>query len=253
MINYLSHDSGIYKITILPNSKIYIGQAVDLHTRFQGHIRSARNENRPDSHLPIHRAMRKYGLANTVIEVIEFCEREQLDERERYWIKYYHAKDPNIGYNLADGGQCGFNLSGERHSQAKLTQKNVDDIIELISANQLTLREIAKIYNVSPATICNINKGNNWHKDTLNYPIRKNANMSECVINSQPNQDKRVCSLETAYKIRQKYATYCPLKEVYESFPEIKPKTIDAIIYRKGTCYDAIPFFDRKTGTWIQL
>lgn len=252
MINDLNHSSGIYKITILQNSKIYIGQAVDLYVRFQGHIRSARG-GRKDSNLPIHRAMHKYGLENVTVEVIEFCERDQLDERERHWIKYYHAKDPNIGYNLADGGQKGFNLSGEQHSQAKLTQVEVDNIIQLILENKLTLREIAKKYNVSPATVCNINKGKNWHKEELNYPLRKNAGVSECVVNSLPNQAKRACSLETAYKIRQKYATYCPLEEIYNSFPEIRPKTIDAIIYRKGTCYDAIPFFDRKIGLWIQL
>lgn len=253
MKNYLNHNTGIYKITVVPTGKIYIGQAVDLHNRFQAHIRSARNDNVRDGSLPIHRAMRKYGLENIKVEVIEYCQREQLDNKERYWIKYYHAQDPNIGYNLANGGQRGFNLSGERHSQAKLSQKEVDEIIQLISEKELTLREIAKKYNVSFATICNINTGKNWRKDELNYPIRKNAGKCKCVANSQPNQERRVCSLETAYKIRQKYATYCPLEEIYNSFPEIKPGTIKAIIYRKGTCYDTVPFFDRKTGSWIQL
>ena len=55
----------------------------------------------------IGNAIRKYGLENFTIEVIEECETlEQLNEREMFWIAYFNSKAPN-GYNLTNGGEGG--------------------------------------------------------------------------------------------------------------------------------------------------
>ena len=49
--------------------------------------------------------MRKYGIENFTIEVLEECySREQLNEREIFWIAKLNCKHPN-GYNLTDGGE----------------------------------------------------------------------------------------------------------------------------------------------------
>lgn len=46
--------------------------------------------------------MKKYGVKNFSISVLEECENERLNEQEKYWIKikdsYYN------GYNLTFGG-----------------------------------------------------------------------------------------------------------------------------------------------------
>ena len=74
----------------------------------------------------IHKAMRKYGIDNFSFEVLEECDIERLDEREQYWIAYLDSMNREKGYNLVSGGQSNMALSGENHSQAKLTQKEVD-------------------------------------------------------------------------------------------------------------------------------
>ena len=72
----------------------------------------------------IGRALHKYGEENFVWVVLEECDsREQLDEREIYWIKTLNTKAPN-GYNLTDGGEgvLGFHLSFE--TRAKIAASN---------------------------------------------------------------------------------------------------------------------------------
>lgn len=94
---------GIYKIQNIENNKIYIGQSIDIAQRWREH-RSDALTNRDNSIL--HLAMQKYGEFNFSYEIIEECFKEQLDEREVYWIQYYNSMVPN-GYNQTSGGYSG--------------------------------------------------------------------------------------------------------------------------------------------------
>ena len=121
---------GIYKITNKINGKAYIGMSVDIEGRWKGHIKYAfdeKNENSPYYHNRLYTAFRKYGLENFEFEVLEECEKHQLKEREKYWIEYYDTY--NNGYNLTTGGDIGgYDLTGENHPNAKLTEKDVRNI-----------------------------------------------------------------------------------------------------------------------------
>ena len=116
---------GIYKIENLINGKIYIGQSVDIHERWLEHKRINNRENEKVAQsYPLYQAFKKYGLENFSFEVIEECKREQLDEKEQYWINYYHSfiHDPQShGYNLTLGGQ-GFN---------NITEEEINIFIDL--------------------------------------------------------------------------------------------------------------------------
>lgn len=93
----------VYKIINKINNKIYVGQTTEtLKKRFKRHCGYQLNN---DDHL--HRAMKKYGIENFSIELIEEVNnQEELDEREYYWIQYYNAI--NEGYNIKDTkGKCG--------------------------------------------------------------------------------------------------------------------------------------------------
>lgn len=68
--------------------------------------------------------MRKYGIKNFTVEVIEECEsREQLNERERYWIVKLNCKYPN-GYNMTDGGDKAGNSKHTPEHNAKIAAAN---------------------------------------------------------------------------------------------------------------------------------
>lgn len=96
--------SGIYKITNIVNNKIYIGQSIDIQERWYQYKYKAFDKNEKGYNSAIHLAMRKYGVENFLIEIIEECAPELLDERERFWIQELNCISPN-GYNILEGGQ----------------------------------------------------------------------------------------------------------------------------------------------------
>ena len=53
-------------------------------------------------------------------------------------------------------------LRGESHNMAKLSEKYVLEIIDLLDEGELTQTEIAEMYGVVPASISNINCGKTW-------------------------------------------------------------------------------------------
>lgn len=59
-----------------------------------------------DKNHPLYMAMRKYGIENFIIEPIEECKQDKLNEREIYWIKYYNSYGTS-GYNATLGGDSG--------------------------------------------------------------------------------------------------------------------------------------------------
>lgn len=62
---------------------------------------------------------------------------------------------------------------GELNHEAKLTEKDVKEISELLMENKLTLKEIGNIYGVSKYTISNIKRKVNWINVTKNYSFPK--------------------------------------------------------------------------------
>ena len=91
----------IYKITNNINNKIYIGKTLHpIEKRFNEHCKDAfrdRNEKRP-----LYAAMRKYGVENFEIELVEEISIDRLSEREIYWINHYNSYCN--GYNATKGG-----------------------------------------------------------------------------------------------------------------------------------------------------
>ena len=104
----------IYKITNLSNGKIYVGQAVSHilnhkryrpyghEGRFRCHISEAFSTKKNQSHY-LNNAIRKYGVKDFVVELIECCEVKKSDEREIHYIKELNSLFPS-GYNLKNGG-----------------------------------------------------------------------------------------------------------------------------------------------------
>lgn len=85
----------IYLITNLVNGKVYVGRCLkDLDTYLGGGIY-------------IKAAVRKYGKENFSRIVIERCEENLLNEREKFWIAKFDSQNHEKGYNLSSGGEDG--------------------------------------------------------------------------------------------------------------------------------------------------
>lgn len=82
---------GIYKITS-PTNRIYIGQSVNIEKRFRRYKIIASNVK---GQTRLFRSLTKYGSENHFFEVIEECEIDKLNERERYYQDLYNCIGDN--------------------------------------------------------------------------------------------------------------------------------------------------------------
>lgn len=107
----------IYKITNVINEKVYIGQtSKTIQERFAAHISKAKQKvNRY-----LYDAMNHYGYENFIIEEIEECSNDKLDEREIYWINFYQSTLKEKGYNMTIGGGGGDTWTNNPHKEETL-------------------------------------------------------------------------------------------------------------------------------------
>lgn len=157
----------IYKIINNINNKIYIGQTKNYKERFAAHKRKAFESY--ESSKILYQAFRKYGIENFSFEIIEYV--ENYNEREKYWIQKLNTISPN-GYNMTIGGEEPPRFYGENHHYSQHSQKQVDEIIDLLLNTKILYNEIAKKYNYDISSIRRINVGEIWHKENLVYPLR---------------------------------------------------------------------------------
>lgn len=93
---------GIYKITNIKTKECYIGQAVNIKDRWVEHVKCGLGIDTPSGN-KLYKAMSDYGLWNFSFEVLEECTREQLNEKEKYYISLYNSYE--FGYNSTRGNK----------------------------------------------------------------------------------------------------------------------------------------------------
>ena len=160
---------GIYKITNLVNQKSYIGQSIHIEQRWEEEKEAAYNPKNKTYGYPLSCAFRKYGISNFSFQILEQCEREQLNKQEKYWIEYYNSYFE--GYNQTLGGDSVIHM-------CKLTFEEAEEIIQyllLASKNKqyIYFTELGKKYNISRDIIQGINCGRYWYnsKYAEKYPL----------------------------------------------------------------------------------
>ena len=97
----IREEPGIYKLTSLINGKSYIGKSTNVKRRIQDHFKSVVGiQSIADQ--AVHHAILKEGFWNWTIEVITYCDKDQLNDLERYYIDFFKTQD--YGYNRNAGG-----------------------------------------------------------------------------------------------------------------------------------------------------
>lgn len=91
--------SGIYKITCLVDNSIYIGYSSDILSR-----KNKYENNHIKTQKLIKESIEKYGWLNHRFEIIEYCSKELLKEREIYWVSHYDSYNNGLNGNRGGGG-----------------------------------------------------------------------------------------------------------------------------------------------------
>lgn len=120
------------------NQKVYAGKTTHrLSDRIYNHTaESARNNRRP-----FCLAVNEYGVASFDWIVLFHGGTEgQLCEFEKYFIRLYESQNPDIGYNVSDGGDGAL---GCKRSAETLRLHRVNDTRHTYGGETLTVREWA--------------------------------------------------------------------------------------------------------------
>lgn len=83
----------IYKITNKLSGQCYIGQSAKPFERWYAHAHGQSS--------PIQIAIQELGISNFTFEIIESCSIEEANDRESFWISFYHSY--GHGYNTNGG------------------------------------------------------------------------------------------------------------------------------------------------------
>lgn len=81
---------GIYKITS-PTGRIYIGQSRDIKKRWRGYLRKDCKYQ-----IKLNHSFEKYGVEAHIFEIVEECEFEMLNIRERYWQEIFDCLENGL-------------------------------------------------------------------------------------------------------------------------------------------------------------
>lgn len=181
----------IYIIKNDINDKVYIGQAVDVETRFQGHCKPSSIKREI-----IARAIQKYGKEHFWYEILEKSV-SNYNDREKYWIDYYQSIVPN-GYNIMAGGEEPPTFKSINHPESIFTKKTLSELINDLMFTSLSFRELGKKYKTTSTTINEIDKGKVYYNEKLDYPIRKQVNNIGKLYEYDVNEIIKL--LQTTYK-----------------------------------------------------
>lgn len=161
--------TGIYAIENIENGKMYVGQAVDLAARWKQHLYRPFNPNSDQYDGSLYEEIRTLGIHNFSFRVLEVCEKEDLNEREKYWINFYQSDYRETGYNRCSGGE------GASGSGIMLDRVEARQIQDLLLTSDISQWDIAEQFSVNQATVSYINTGTLWNDPELDYPLRKRA------------------------------------------------------------------------------
>lgn len=175
--------SGIYCWRNLITNKLYVGSAINLTKRLRDYF-SVRNLNTQllKSKSLIYSALLKYGYANFQLDILEYCDKNILIEREQYYIdiikpEYNLLKlvTSRLGFNHTEETKkrisntkkfCISPFLGKNHTTEAKLQISIQNSIEinvLDTFTNLSLifkgnKEIYKFLNIGKTTLSNYKK-----------------------------------------------------------------------------------------------
>lgn len=148
------------------NGKSYVGQSTNITQRLSKHKSELRHNKHQNLHL--QNAWNKYGEYNFIFNVIEYCDIDELDDIEKYYINIWNLTNNQYGYNIETGGHFNKKLSqgtkqkirdakkgcapwnkGKTNIYSKKTLKAMSDVRKGKSLSESTKNKISKANNTT--------------------------------------------------------------------------------------------------------
>jgi len=152
---------GIYKL-VFPNTiKVYIGQSIDIETRYKKHLSCMTSGI---SALKLQNAFNTYGKPS--LEILEECSIKELDSLENEIIEIYNSVLE--GFNTLD---CAGGLpdnSGPNNGMSRYSEDSIVEVFDILIENKYSnFSEIIERTGVSNGVISGISAGtaHTWLKD----------------------------------------------------------------------------------------
>jgi group I intron endonuclease len=186
---------GIYKITN-PNNKIYIGQSVNINSRFYSY-KSLKCKEQPK----IYRSLLKYGVENHKFEIITECDILKLNELERYYQEFYNSIE--IGLNCVYTKTNDKSGKSSNETKLKISLNNTRPFLNKKHTEQSKLKMSnslkgnqsrlgAKLSNETKLKISNSHKGK---KASLETKLKMSKARKGIKRNYSTNREKLILDL----------------------------------------------------------
>jgi len=153
---------GIYLLGYACTDKVYVGQSIDIESRFYIH----KYKMLKQIHAPkLNKAYREYGYPT--LEILEICDRTELNDKEIYHIKLWNALD---GFNTSNIMGVKVQMFGETNPHSSCSNKQVLDAAILLCDPSNSFEKIAISTGISKQVVNHIASGeaHTWIKDE--YP-----------------------------------------------------------------------------------
>jgi hypothetical protein len=122
-----SHMYIIYKTTNSVNGKIYIGMHKQETDEFDGYLGSG---------LLLKKAMSKYGRDVFTRETLAVCETKEVAAiTEKALIEQYDSRNPDIGYNITEGG-IGGDVTATHPNREEILEKKRQYVLSQMAAGK---------------------------------------------------------------------------------------------------------------------
>lgn len=199
--------SGIYRINNIITGKSYVGSATDLPRIFSNY--SSIKYLKYKSNSRINRALLKYGYENFSLDILEYCNKENVISREQYYIDFFKSE-----YNILQiaGSSLGFKHSlytklimsdlkiGERNGMfnKKHTKERCESISFTLKGRKWSGRILTDLTRakISKAHIGKILSQKT--KDSINLALKgrvhseeTRAKLSLSMLNKKPSMETR--------------------------------------------------------------
>lgn len=244
--------SYVYMITCIPMTCVYIGKSIDPEGRFKAHLSESKKTR--SAHLPLYRAIRKYGHEAFELSIVQVCDSEQQAyDAERSWILKLR-EDGRALFNRSAGGMGNFSPTDdtrERMSKAQkgkvITEEQRLKISETLKGRKLPRDVVEKVAarlrgrKLSGVALENVKKSAEkrskdpqWierNREALNEN-RKLSQTPEC--REKIGKTQRLYTDDQALKLSEDYANGSSITDLLQKY-EISIGTLYRMIKRANT------------------